>query len=81
MNWRNFTRGMSISTLIFGGVLLGLTIFTSPESGMVTIGFYYISLFMFLMGLNAAELVIKRATQSQMLDSAFGRHPNAPSSL
>lgn len=56
MNWRNFTRGLSISTLLFGGVLLGLTIFTSPENGMVTIGFYYISLFMFLMGLSTLVL-------------------------
>ena len=52
MNWHNFTRGLSTSTLLFGGILLFLTIFTSPDSGSVTIGFYYIALFLFLMGLS-----------------------------
>jgi hypothetical protein len=39
---------------------LGLTIFTSPESGMVTIILYYVSIFFFLMGLSALILFLLR---------------------
>lgn len=60
MNWRNFTRGLSISTLIFGGLLLGLTIFVSPDSGPVTIILYYVSLFFFVMGVSALFLFLYR---------------------
>lgn len=60
MNWRNFTRGLSLSTLIFGGLLLGLTIFASPDQGPATIVIYYISLFFFLMGLSALTLFLYR---------------------
>lgn len=60
MNWRNFTRGLSLSTLIFGGLLLGLTIFASPEQGMLTIIIYYISIFFFILGLTALLLFLFR---------------------
>lgn len=53
MNWQNYIRGLIISTLIFGGILLGLTFFASPEKGAVTIIFYYVSLFFFIFGLIA----------------------------
>lgn len=56
MHWRNFTKGLALSTLIFGGILLFLTIFASPEQGTFTIVFYYLALFGFLLGL--ATLII-----------------------
>jgi amino acid transporter len=56
VNWRNFTRGLLVSTLLFGGVLFGLTLFTSPDRGLVAISFYYIALFFFVMGLTTLIL-------------------------
>ncbi len=50
MTWRNFISGLSISTLIFGGLLLGLTLFVPPESGPATLVLYYASVFFFVMG-------------------------------
>lgn len=51
MNWQNFIRGLLVSTIIFGLVLLVLTIFLNPENGPVTIGIYYVSVFAFVGGL------------------------------
>jgi amino acid transporter len=51
LNWQNFIRGLIVSTLIFGGILLGLTFFSSPEKGLVTIVLYYVSVFFFAFGL------------------------------
>jgi amino acid transporter len=51
MHWQNFIRGLLISTLIFGGILMSLTLFASPEQGSFTIVFYYLALFFFLLGL------------------------------
>lgn len=53
MNWQNFIRGLIVSTLIFGGILLGLTFFASPEKGIITIVIYYLSLFFFVLGIMA----------------------------
>lgn len=53
MNWQNFVRGLITSTLIFGGLLLFLTFFVSPERGMVTIVLYFVALFFFIVGLVA----------------------------
>lgn len=52
MNWQNFIRGLSVSTLIFGGILLFLTLLTTPENG-VTVILYFVSLFFFLLGIAA----------------------------
>lgn len=60
MNWRNFTRGLSLITLIFGGLTLLLTIFTSPDQGPFTIILYYVSVFFFTMGLSSLVLFLYR---------------------
>lgn len=61
MNWQNFTRGLIVSTLIFGGILLGLTFLSSPEKGSVTVVLYYLSIFFFLLGLMAViGLLVRR---------------------
>ncbi|MDD3481026.1 MAG: hypothetical protein PHW75_02260 [Patescibacteria group bacterium] len=60
MNWRNYTRGLTLSTLIFGALLLILTIFTSPEQGMFTIILYYTSIFFFVMGLSSLIIFFAR---------------------
>lgn len=52
MNWQNFIRGLVVSTLIFGIILLFLTLVTSPEN-MATITLYFVSLFLFIMGMMA----------------------------
>lgn len=51
MHWQNFNRGLSLSTLMFAGILLALTIFASPEQGSFTIIFYYVAIFFFVLGL------------------------------
>lgn len=51
MNWQNFIRGLIVSTLIFGGVILFLTFATSPDDNQVAIWAYYFSIFFFLGGL------------------------------
>lgn len=53
LNWQNFIRGLIVSTLIFGGILLGLTFYASPEKGSITVVLYYLSIFFFLLGLSA----------------------------
>lgn len=40
-----------VSTLIFGGILLGMTLFLSPDKGVVTVVLYYASFFIFVAGL------------------------------
>jgi amino acid transporter len=61
LNWQNFIRGLIVSTLIFGILLLFLTFFTSPEKGMITIIVYYLSLFFFLFGVTAiVNFLIRR---------------------
>lgn len=52
MDWQNFIRGLLVSTLIFGGILLGMTLFLSPEKGGVVIALYYISFFIFIAGFS-----------------------------
>lgn len=52
MDWQNFIKGLSVSTLIFGGVLFAMTILFSPEKGGVIIALYYFSFFMFITGLS-----------------------------
>lgn len=51
MNWQNYLRGLLISTLIFGGILIFLNLATSPESGMLTVVIYLVAVFFFVMGL------------------------------
>lgn len=53
MNWQNYLKGLLISTLLFGGVLLFLTIFLGPQQGVAIIVTYYISIFFFTLGLTA----------------------------
>lgn len=53
MNWKNYIRGLLVSTLIFGGILIFLNVFTSPSEGMITVSIYLASVFFFLMGLAA----------------------------
>jgi hypothetical protein len=53
LNWQNFIRGLTLCTLIFGAALLLLTFTTSPERGPITIGLYFVSLFLFILGLSA----------------------------
>lgn len=51
MNSQNFIRGIIVSTLIFGGILLLLTFVSSPDAGLVTIVIYFISFFFFAFGI------------------------------
>jgi hypothetical protein len=61
LTYRNYLRGLSFSTLIFGGVLLFMTLFLSPEKGYVIVVSYYLTLFFFTMGLTAiAGFFIRR---------------------
>ncbi|MDD3678898.1 MAG: hypothetical protein PHT36_01485 [Patescibacteria group bacterium] len=60
MNWRNFTRGLSVSTLVFGVLTFVLTIFSSPERGLSLIIVYYVSLLLFLMGLFTLIIFLLR---------------------
>lgn len=52
MNWQNFIRGLITSTLIFGAILLFLTLLSAPENS-ATIVLYFVSLFFFLVGIAA----------------------------
>jgi len=52
-NWQNFIRGLLVSTLIFGLLLLFLTLTQSPDKNMVTVVIYLVSVFFFIMGLTA----------------------------
>jgi hypothetical protein len=53
LNWKNYIRGLLVSTLIFGGIIIFLNIFTSPAAGMVTVSIFLASVFFFLMGIIA----------------------------
>jgi Ca2+/Na+ antiporter len=53
LNWKNYIRGLLVSTLIFGGILVFLNVFTSPKDGMVTVAIFMGSVFFFLMGVIA----------------------------
>jgi hypothetical protein len=53
LNWKNYIRGLLVSTLIFGAILVFLNIFTNPGEGMITVTIYLASIFFFLMGLSA----------------------------
>jgi amino acid transporter len=54
MNWKNFIRGLLVTTIIFGLILLFIVLTTSPEKSMVTIIAFFVSLFFFLFGLATA---------------------------
>jgi amino acid transporter len=61
LNWKNFIRGLVVSTLIFGALLLFLTFFATPDQGAITIIVYYLSLFFFLFGITAiVNFLIRR---------------------
>lgn len=50
MDWQNFIRGLLVSTIVFGLILLGMTVFLSPEKGGVAIAVYYVSFSFFIAG-------------------------------
>lgn len=60
MNWQSYLRGLLVSTLIFGGILVFLNVATSPESGAVTVVLYLVSVFFFLMGIFAISGFLAR---------------------
>jgi len=53
LNWKNYIRGLLVSTLIFGAILIFLNIGTNPASGMTTVIIYLVCVFFFLMGIFA----------------------------
>lgn len=53
MNYRNYLKGLSFTTLVFGGALMFLSIFLSPQNGFGTILSYYIAAFFFILGVAA----------------------------
>lgn len=86
MNWQSYIRGLIICTLIFGVLLLILTIFVSPEKGIFTVIIYMVSFFLFVLGLFSMvnftarrlwthnELIfdnIKNSMRQSVLVSAF----------
>lgn len=52
MNWKNYIRGLSVCTLIFGGILIFLTIAVAPDKSLVNVIIYLACLFFFLFGLS-----------------------------
>lgn len=53
MNWKNYIRGLLVSTLIFGAILMFMTLVLSPGSGMVVVVLYLLTTFFFIMGIAA----------------------------
>lgn len=50
LNWQNFIRGLIVSTLIFGGIILFLTFLSSPDENSLAVWAYFISIFFFIGG-------------------------------
>ena len=51
MNYRNFIRGLLVTTILFGGVVLFMTFFVSPEANMVSVILYILSTGIFIFGI------------------------------